>query len=100
MTLELGGILDPQLQRNMQLIDQRLIDTGGRSVGVRFGATGAINAGTNATITHGLGKAPVAVFTQTATGQVVLGLDLGGAPTFRATNASATNTTGYWMVIG
>jgi hypothetical protein len=67
---------------------------------IRVGAIGTINAGATTNITHGLGRTPVAVFTQSANGQVALGVDNVGTTTFRVANASGTNTTGYWIAVG
>lgn len=54
------------VQRNFDKLVATLIDTGGQSVGIRFGTDtlsfSAAAASATKTITHGLGKTPVAVF--------------------------------------
>lgn len=92
---------DWQAVERIRLLLQSLVpDAGGRSVGFRFGDAGAVAAGGNKAVSHGLGKTPVAVF---ATGNVDcrLWVTAVGATQFTVNCAGAAGTTvTYWLVIG
>jgi len=111
MTFELGGIQDPTAQRNFQTLSRLLIDTGGRSVGLRFGAdtvtfTASVNSAVK-TVTHGLGRTPITVVA-TASGSLgwnVLRVFNFTATTFDVqghdTDAARTGSDAiYWVAVG
>lgn len=97
--------------RNFQRLVGLVLDTGGRSIGFRFGSTvvaTSASATGSATQAHGLGKAPVAAF---ATGVGSGGLINAEIQSFDATNVvlrvgytdgtgRTQNNTVYWLVIG
>jgi hypothetical protein len=106
------------IQRNFDKLARLVIDTGGRSIGIRFGSgtftwPGASAFSNVATVPHGLGRAPGAVF---ITGSSNAGLNAFpdfsvfsfGATTFAAQagtvdaqnplNTATTNF--YWIAIG
>jgi hypothetical protein len=63
---------DDRRQSNWEEILRRLIDTGGQSIGVRFGVgadswPGGSDTTSGVAVAHGLGKTPVVVFTQSTT---------------------------------
>jgi hypothetical protein len=103
---------DAGRQQNWDEILQRLIDTGGQSVGIRFGlATDAWPGGSDTTtgvaIAHGLGKTPIGVFTQsttitaharpTALTSTTFNVNL---RTIDGSSPGAGAATAYWLAIG
>lgn len=109
------------VSRNFQMIEQLLADFGmdsatgaPRKVGFRFGSTtvtypGAQQFSTITNVTHGLGQAPVAVFTQAfgtvlhlAEPHTVSSTQIGVATTTRDESSPVNGTTAnvYWLVIG
>lgn len=102
---------DPARQQKFDRIAQALIGTGGKSVELRFGADVAtFTASTGSgivTVTHGLGRAPVAVFALADTNAVNVFAQKNGAATtttvpFSLTSLTAHtgNVTFYWFAIG
>lgn len=105
---------DTVTDRNFQLLQRLVLDTGGKSVSIRFGAsTMAWAASTDSgskTITHGLGKTPVfvAVFNADTTGSyagiaafTTSGVGATTFDTYGRTPSAITGTKAiYWLVIG
>lgn len=99
--------------RNFQKLMSLLPDTGGRSVGIRFGSDAVTWAGGSRTtaanpITHGLGRTPVAVLLTSSTSNMEMSASALGATTFSATGntmdgtspVNGTARTFYWLVVG
>lgn len=101
--------------RNFSKLASLVPDTGGQSVGVRFGTQQLTWPGSNtttstATVTHGLGRTPVVVLANVVSGAPFAVTSLGtvGAATFTlnartvdgSSPANGTHATVHWMVIG
>ena len=99
-------------RRNFEKLASLVLDTGGTSAGLRFGADswafpgGAPGSGAKA-VTHGLGRVPVAVFVQTANRFINWDVTLLTDTTFTTTgvennnnNVAAGSINFYWVVIG
>lgn len=100
-------------QRNFEVIAKSMVETGGRSIGVRFGSTTVVFAAApeaTKAVSHGLGKTPVAAFAfpVLATTQTLFCSARTGASatsiTFQFNTDNAVNFTGtvtfYWLVLG
>lgn len=99
------------VRRNFERLFQ-MFDTGGESVGVRFGLgtdawPGGADTSTGVTITHGLGREPVAVFTQSTTLVAHCRPTAVDSTGFTATHKTidgsspgAGNANFYWMAVG
>lgn len=103
--LATGDVVD----RNFQALAELVIDTGGRSVGVRWGsgnATFASSITAPVTITHGLGHAPVFVVAITTNGSIGYVVGAKGATTVALTayvtfNTAVTGTFSFdWLAVG
>lgn len=101
------------VERVRQALQSLVVDTGGQSIGVRFGAASVTWPGgspfsTAKTVTHGLGRTPVTVLTTPNNSPSTCYVDTVGATTFNITlhtddgssPAAATTRTVYWLVIG
>lgn len=111
MTIALEQLADGSVSdRNFQRLMSLVLDTGGRSVGIRFGTgtatwTAAVSSAA-VTIPHGLGRTPVAVFLSTRNPLVGYAASSIGATSFVATGfetanlAITTTNTFDWLVIG
>lgn len=109
---------NPTTQRNFEKLAAQFLDTGGQSIGIRFGTQVLSWAGGTArtgspTISHGLGRVPQVVFvtpqgSPSSTWFPIAVGDTLGATTFvmrgvtsdNSSPAAATTTTVAWMVIG
>lgn len=101
--------------RNFETLRRLVVDTGGESLGLRVGSEtltwpgGSADTGT-VTVDHGLGKAPVALFTQSGTltaharpdpsSVTTVDFDVRARTVDASTPAAATTMTVYWLVIG
>lgn len=103
---------DPELQRNLESLQSKF-DTGGKSIRLRYGAGTATWAGGSqdtgdATVTHGMGKTPVVVFTQSQTVTAMTRPTTVGPTTFTvkartldgSSPAGTTTADFYWLAIG
>src|SRR4051812_14654890 len=108
---------DGALARNFDKLRALVPDTGGHSIGIRFGtqtltwAGGTTRTG-SPVISHGLGKAPVVVFpscsSPSGTWFPVLVVDTFTATSFTTRGVTSdgsspgagTTTTAYWLAIG
>jgi hypothetical protein len=106
-------IEDHQVHQNFEKLARAMIDTGDQLVGIRFGSGQITYPGGSAVsdaglVSHGLGKAPVAMFCQsqgvhhyvrpitpTSTTFTAQGRTLDGT-----SPAAATTVDFYWLVIG
>lgn len=117
--LELGGITDPQIQRNFQTIDRLLIDTGDLGLRLRAGtvsAAGAVTQGSGFTVTKGAaGVFTINVgFSTTPVVLATVGSTAGvsavkitsasttaiGVLTFDAATGASTDGEFHWVAIG
>lgn len=116
MTIALENLSDGSVSdRNFQALMRLVLDTGGKTVGIRFGAAtltwaGGTQFSNGLTVTHGLGKTPIGVLatanlgtlagvaawatTPGATTFTLQGWDPAGSP-----GAGATDKV-FWVVIG
>lgn len=118
MTVSLEYVHENDWAAVSRLIDQLnglLIDTGGRSVGIRFGSNtitwpGGSGTTSSTTVTHGLGRTPAGVYVSASTtlGGTHINATSVGATTFSvqgttidgSSPAGGTTGTFYWLVIG
>jgi hypothetical protein len=105
-----GSISDRNFQKLMSLVP----DSGGQTVGFRFGETsvtypGASQSATLKTVAHGLGRIPVVVFTQAFNTTVHLAephskdatnIQITTATRDESSPAGGTTAAVFWLVIG
>jgi hypothetical protein len=104
---------DPGRQANWEELLRRLIGTGAQSdLELRFGVAtdawpGGSDTSTGVAVTHGLGKTPVCVFTQSQTIVAHARPTAVGATSFNinhrtvdASTPAAANASVYWLAIG
>jgi hypothetical protein len=113
MTVPLDWVTDPTIQRNFDRLRELAVDTGGQSVGIRFGTGSVAYPGgddnfPSEVVTHGLGTTPVvALVTSAGAGTFMAAhtLDstdftIDGGTIDGSSPAAATAVTYYWLVIG
>lgn len=102
------------LRRILGLIASSLIDTGGRSIGIRFGSgtvtfPGGAQTSTVMNVSHGLGKTPVCVLLTSQSATVMFeavaplsATQIGVEAATRDLSSPVLGTTRsfYWVVIG
>lgn len=113
--LALERLLDGSITaRNFQKLQQLVIDTGGQSVGMRFGTTsvtwpGGAQATNVPAVDHGLGRTPVvALLTPLNSTNLVLSvmsvtatqITVQGATRDESSPVLGTTRTVHWLVIG
>ena len=99
--------------RNFDALQSLVIDTGGQSVGARFGSgtltfPGSSDSTGELTVTHGLATTPVAVLVTGTGGTTLVTVNDVGGTTFDALGvttdgsepAADTESTFYWLAIG
>lgn len=116
MTIALEQLADGSISdRNFQRLATLVLDTGGKTVGIRFGTNSTVDFAASkdssvATVTHGLGKTPVAAFCQFHdTGSLTISpvANIGGLTSTQLSVAghndtaiTATDVPFFWVVIG
>lgn len=113
MTIALEHLADASIaDRNFQKLTRLVMDTGGQTAGIRFGATSVVFtavATASTTVTHGLGKTPIvalATFDISGTAFHIMaevfsvGATTFGLQGFLPAGAATTTRTAYWVVIG
>lgn len=116
MTVQLENLADGSVSdRNFQALARLVLDTGGRSIGIRFGTNSTVDwaaskDSSTATVTHGLGKTPIVVLCQFHdTGSLTTSpvANVGGLTSTQFSIAghndtaiTATDVPFFWVVIG